>query len=45
MKKILMVWFGISLCIINGPIKSWNAIGKYWLSGLDLKFSETRIVL
>ena len=35
----------MSLCIINEPIKSWNAIGKYWLSGLDLKFSETHFVL
>ena len=28
-------------CIINEPIESWNAIGKYWLSRLDLKFNET----
>ena len=27
--------------IINEPIESWNAIGKYWLSRLDLKFNET----
>ena len=23
------------------PIENWNAIGKYWLSRLDLKFNET----
>jgi hypothetical protein len=27
--------------IINEPIESWNAIGKYWFSRLDLKFTET----
>ena len=27
--------------IINEPIESWNAIGKYWLRRLDLKFTET----
>ena len=27
--------------IINEPIENWNAIGKYWLSRLDLKFNET----
>ena len=27
--------------IINEPIESWNAIGNYWLSRLDLKFNET----
>ena len=27
--------------IINEPIDIWNAIGKYWLSRLDLKFNET----
>ena len=27
--------------IINEPIKNWNAIGKYRLSRLDLKFNET----
>ena len=27
--------------IINEPIESWNAIGNYWLSRLDLKFMET----
>ena len=26
--------------IINEPIESWNAIGNYWLSRLDLKFNE-----
>jgi hypothetical protein len=31
-------------CIINEPIESWNAIGKYWLSRLDLKFNETFFV-
>ena len=30
--------------IINEPIESWNAIGKYWLSRLDLKFNETFFV-
>jgi hypothetical protein len=24
--------------IINEPIENWNAIGKYWLSRLDIKF-------
>jgi hypothetical protein len=27
--------------IINEPIENWNAIGKYWLSRLDIKFNET----
>ena len=27
--------------IINEPIENWNAIGKYWLNRLDLKFNET----
>jgi hypothetical protein len=27
--------------ITNEPIENWNAIGKYWLSRLDLKFNET----
>ena len=27
--------------IINEPIINWNAIGKYWLSRLYLKFNET----
>jgi hypothetical protein len=27
--------------IINETFESWNAIGKYWLSRLDLKFNET----
>ena len=30
--------------IINEPIESWNAIEKYWLSRLDLKFNETFFV-
>jgi hypothetical protein len=30
--------------IINEPIESWNAIGNYWLSRLDLKFNETLFV-
>ena len=30
--------------IINEPIESWNAIGKYWLSRLDLKFNVTFFV-
>ena len=25
--------------IINEPIESWNAIGKYWLSRFNLKFN------
>ena len=30
--------------IINEPIESWNAIGNYWLSRLDLKFIEALFV-
>ena len=30
--------------IINEPIESWNTIGNYWLSRLDLKFIETLFV-
>jgi hypothetical protein len=30
--------------IINETFESWNAIGKYWLSRLDLKFNETFFV-
>ena len=26
---------------INEPIESWNVIGKYWFSRLDLKFNES----
>jgi hypothetical protein len=27
--------------LLNEPIENWNAIGKYWLSRLDIKFNET----
>jgi hypothetical protein len=30
--------------IINETFESWNAIEKYWLSRLDLKFNETFFV-
>ena len=29
------------LCrIVHEPLESWNAIGKYWLRKLDIKFNE-----
>jgi hypothetical protein len=31
--------------IINEPIENWNAIGKYWSSSLDLKFSENIVTM
>ena len=30
--------------ILHEPLESWNAIGKYWLRKLDIKFSEKYFV-
>lgn len=30
--------------IINEPIDSWNAIGKYWLRKLDIKYNESYFI-
>jgi hypothetical protein len=33
------------LCrIVHEPLESWNAIGKYWLRKLDIKFNEKYFV-
>ena len=26
--------------ILHEPLESWNAIGKYWLRKLDIKFND-----
>jgi isopropylmalate/homocitrate/citramalate synthase len=31
--------------ILHEPLESWNAIGKYWLRKLDIKFNETKVVI
>jgi hypothetical protein len=31
--------------IITEPMESWNAIGKYWLNRLDVKFNEALFVV
>ena len=30
--------------ILHEPLESWNAIGKYWLRKLDIKFNEKYFV-
>jgi hypothetical protein len=30
--------------ILHEPLESWNAIGKYWLLKLDIKFNEKYFV-